>query len=507
MRASAEHDFRAKAAPAAVAGVALLALLLVMAFVSTAQARVEAFQGLASSPANLTAFATDPTTGFVYAQENEGTAYFRYDPRTGAWTELAPAPIDSGNNGGAAYLGGKIYTVYTHEEFNLGVYDIASNSWTQIDNPLDEGTADIAAGNDRLYLVIFQKFLSLDPVTGIATPLAAAPSFVSAAEGEDCDEGFEAWGGLQVVEGKIYGHQGNGCTGFAVYAVASNSWQELPIAPKVQSVDPGSDLEGPVAGSAYDPLTNTYLTYGTYEGNTLYRYDIEAGSWSTSPLPFVVGDGGLAYVSQPGVEGVYLGQGEEGPQFTRYTERNVTDLSASLTSKVDKGGKIKISVLVKNNGPERAGGVVVSSQLPKGVKVVSAIASQRVCAGTTSLTCNLGVLPSGATAKATIKVKAHSKKLRSTATVSSFAIDSNAGNDSATRVAKQCVVPKLKTRGLKGAKKALRKANCKPGKVSYRFSGKAKEGKVIRGSKSRGKLLPAGSKVKLVVSLGPKGAQ
>jgi beta-lactam-binding protein with PASTA domain len=91
-----------------------------------------------------------------------------------------------------------------------------------------------------------------------------------------------------------------------------------------------------------------------------------------------------------------------------------------------------------------------------------------------------------------------------TATVSSQAVDTNPGNDSATVLSKQCVVPKLKKRGLKKAKKALRKANCKPGKVSRRFNGKINEGKVIRGGKNRGKVLPAGSKVKIIVSKGDR---
>jgi uncharacterized repeat protein (TIGR01451 family) len=498
--ASFEGNFRAKVALAAMAGLVLLGLLA-SAFAPSAQARIEGFQGLASSPENLTAMAADPTTGLIYAQENQGTAYFRYDPRTNAWTELAAAPIDSGNNGGAAYLNGKIYTAYTQEDVNLGVYDIASNSWTQIDNPLDLGTGDIASGNGRLYLAIERKFLSLDPATGIATGLAEPPAFSAAKVEDECDEGFEAWGGLQVVEGKIYGHQGNRCTGLAVYDIAANSWLELPLAPKLPAVDPEDEPEGPVLGSAYDPLTNTYLTYGPYGGQSLFRYDIEAGVWSTSPLPFIVGDGGLVYVSQPGIEGVYIIQGEEGTGFTRYREQNVADLAPKLTSKVAKGGKITLSAVIKNKGPERAGGVVLSNPLPKGVKLLSAAASQGTCAASPTLSCNLGGLRSGASAKVTIKVKARTKKLRSTATVSSFAFDATGAG--AKRVTKQCVVPKLRNRVVKGAKKALRKANCKP-KVVQRYSDKVDEGKVISASKGRGTLLPAGRKVKLIVSLGPR---
>lgn len=495
MEAFPERQSRNRAALAAIAAVALLALLAT-AFAPSAQARVESFQGLAESSAPLTALTNDPNTGLIYAQEDGGKKFFRYDPRTNVWTELAQAPIDSGNNGGAALLNGKIYIVYTGNEEELSVYDIASNSWTTINNPLESGSANITAAGGRLYLAVELEFLSLDPVTGNFTELAAPPKF----EAAECTDGFERWGGLVFDgAGRIYGHQGNSCTGFGVYDIASNSWQELPLLPEVNE-------EGAAAGSTIDPVTNTYLTYGGYPGNTLFRYDIEANSWSTSTLPFEVEDGGLTYLSLPGYEGVYTIQGEIGTQFTRYVERNSSDLAPSMSAQVAKGGKITYSIQVRNNGPERASGVVLSDQLPKGATLISAVASQGVCTAAPTLSCNLGLLRSGTTATLSIQIKSRSRVTTNLATVSSQAADTNLGNDSVALLSKQCVVPKLKNRSPKGAKKALRKANCKPGKVIYRFSGKTKEGKVIRGSKNRGKVFPAGKKVKLVVSQGQKGS-
>jgi uncharacterized repeat protein (TIGR01451 family) len=482
---------------AAISTLALLGVLLAAAFAPATQARFEGFQGLASSSVPLTAVTTDPTTGLIYAQENEGKNFFAYDPRTNAWSERADAPIDSENNGGAAYLNGKIYVTYTENSAEIAVYDIGSNSWTTTPHPLGDETGNIAAGNGRLYLAVSLEFISYDPASGNVTHLADPPKFTAA----DCDDGFEPWGGLQVVDGKIYGHQGNGCTGFAVYDIASNSWQELPLAPEVE------EEEGPVLGSAFDPLTNTYLTYGPYGngdgGRVLYRWDIEAGSWSTSTLPFGIEDGGMAYVGLPGLEGVYMIQGEGGTEFTRYTERNVTDLSSSLSAAVAKGGLFSYSIQVRNNGPERAGGVVLTDQLPAGSALISAVPSQGTCALTTTLNCNIGALRSGASATLAVQVKARTRSVINLVTASSYAIDSAPANDGAWVASKQCVVPKLRTRRLKGAKKALRKSNCKPGKVRRRFSGKP-EGKVVGAGKSRGKLLPAGSKVKLVVSRGPK---
>lgn len=474
------------------------AALLLGVLAPGAQARVEGFQGLTPSSVELTAFAADPGTGLLYAQENEGTSFFVYDPRTNVWTELAPAPLSSGNNGGAAFLGGKIYIAYTGNEEEIAVYDIASNSWTTIENPLERGSGDITAGNGKLYIAVRREFFEINPATAIATPLAEPPAFPPTG----CNnKGFEPWGGLQFDGTKIYGHQGNGCNGFGVYDIPTNTWQELPSVPEVEE-------EGAVLGSAIDPVTNTYLTSGPYDGNTLYRYDIEAGTWSTATLPFKVEDNGMAYVGLPGIEGVYIIQGELGKEFTRYNEQNTTDLSTSMSAKVVRkttGGKITYSILVKNNGPERAGGVVLSDTLPAKAKLVSAAASQGTCTGTAPVACSLGVLRSGASASLTIKVTTGFGKVTNTATVSSQAADGNHANDSAqvvSNIPRPCVVPKLKGLTLRKAKKALRKAHCKPGKVTHSASSKIKKGRVIRGGKHRGAVLPAGSKVKLVVSRG-----
>jgi hypothetical protein len=59
-----------------------------------------------------------------------------------------------------------------------------------------------------------------------------------------------------------------------------------------------------------------------------------------------------------------------------------------------------------------------------------------------------------------------------------------------------CVVPKLKGKKLKAAKKALGRADCKTGKVTHR---KGKPGKVIKQSLKPGKVLAPGTKVKLTV--------
>lgn len=480
-----------------------LALLLAAAFAPGAQAQSSSFQELAPSPADLTSVAADPATGLIYAQENNGSKYFVYDPRTNVWSELASAPLNSGNNGGAAYLAGKVYVSYTNNSSEIGVYDVATNTWTTIPNPLGEGTGDITSGDGFIYMVEQEGFVRYDPATGITTPLAEPPEFADGAEG------FEPWGGLQFTGTKIYAHQGNGDNDFGVYDIPTNTWSELPQVPEIAG-------EGAILGSAWDPITNTYLTYGPYGGNTLFRYDIEAGSWTTGTLPFAeVEDGGMAYVGLPGIEGIYMIEGEGGTAFTRYNEQNQTDLSTSMSAAVTSstsGGEITYSIQVKNNGPERASGVVLSDAVPAGTKLVSASSSRGACGPAVS--CAIGVLPSGTGADVTIRVTAGPGTVSNTATVASNALDTNPANDRATISSSvvaastvqpvKCVVPKLKGLRLKGAKKALRAAHCAPAEVTRRNSRKVGKGRVIGGAKKAGAVLPAGTKVKLTVSRGAK---
>jgi hypothetical protein len=70
-----------------------------------------------------------------------------------------------------------------------------------------------------------------------------------------------------------------------------------------------------------------------------------------------------------------------------------------------------------------------------------------------------------------------------------------------------CVVPKVKGKTLRAAKRAIRKAHCSVGKVTRAFSARVKKGRVISQKPKPGKKLAAGSKVKLKVSKGKRKAR
>lgn len=404
-----------------------------------ASAAVGEFQTRESSPVPVTSVTVDPTTNIIYAQENNGTAFFSYDPTANQWTELAGAPIsskgknalDTENNGGAAYLNGKIYASYPGNSEEVGVYDIATNTWSTITNPLGAGTADITSAGSLIYMVVGTHFISYDPEAKTTTTLANAPEWA----GTKCHEGFEAWGGLQPYESKeIYGDQGNSCAGFAVYDISLNTWAELPSLPEALGAQPG----GAVTGSALDPTSGTYYAYGNYGGQTLYRYDIETKSWSTVSFPFTnIDDGGMAYVSLPGNSGVYATYGETSAGFTRYLSTG-PPADLSLTQSADKpsaliGEDITYTIKAANAGPHEAPSTVVTDPLPAKVSLVSATSSQGTCSGTSTVSCSLGALENGASATITIVVRADAAgTATNTASVSGEAFDPTPADESAS---------------------------------------------------------------------------
>jgi hypothetical protein len=67
-----------------------------------------------------------------------------------------------------------------------------------------------------------------------------------------------------------------------------------------------------------------------------------------------------------------------------------------------------------------------------------------------------------------------------------------------------CKVPKVVGKQLASAKRSIATRHCRTGKVVYAYSGKRKKGVVISQSRRPGKVLPARSKINLIVSRGRK---
>jgi serine/threonine-protein kinase len=68
--------------------------------------------------------------------------------------------------------------------------------------------------------------------------------------------------------------------------------------------------------------------------------------------------------------------------------------------------------------------------------------------------------------------------------------------------AKACVVPNVKGRSLRAAKRAIRRHNCAVGRIKRAASRRVRKGHVVSQKPKPGKRLKRGAKVRLVVSKG-----
>lgn len=114
----------------------------------------------------------------------------------------------------------------------------------------------------------------------------------------------------------------------------------------------------------------------------------------------------------------------------------ITKTASAAT--VAAGSNVTYTLAAKNNGPDAATGVVVNDALPAGASLVSASSTAGTCSGTSTVTCNVGTLSSGAAATVTVVVKMTSVGVKTdAATVASTADPTGAGdpnpvNNSAT---------------------------------------------------------------------------
>lgn len=138
--------------------------------------------------------------------------------------------------------------------------------------------------------------------------------------------------------------------------------------------------------------------------------------------------GASAFAGAPDLNGCY------GPSDMSITKTDSPD-------PVARGGTLTYHMTVTNNGtpamPATTSRVTLTDVLPAGVTFVSATPSSGTCSGTSTVVCNLGIFPSGASATVDIVVTVNSNAsgtLSNTASVSAATSDPTLANNTATAV-------------------------------------------------------------------------
>jgi uncharacterized repeat protein (TIGR01451 family) len=165
-----------------------------------------------------------------------------------------------------------------------------------------------------------------------------------------------------------------------------------------------------------DPIINTQYM-GDYDQITA-----DAGSfyavWSDNRLS------SKAHEFQPDV------------RFAKTPATATADLSVrvkDVSSSIQAGRDLKITVEVTNLGPNAASGVTVTATLPPSVLRRSATSSRGTCDGVGTVVCTLGRLAAGASAKISlVAVPTTAGTITTAASVVSAASDPGTGNNSAT---------------------------------------------------------------------------
>ncbi|MGZ8791333.1 MAG: IPTL-CTERM sorting domain-containing protein, partial [Thermoanaerobaculia bacterium] len=115
------------------------------------------------------------------------------------------------------------------------------------------------------------------------------------------------------------------------------------------------------------------------------------------------------------------------------TEADVAVTKTASAGTISIGEQVDFILTVRNNGPATATNVVVSDALPANFAFISATPTQGSCSGTTTVTCNVGTMLSGATVTITIRgTVTTTPSMTNTATVAATETDPVPGNNTST---------------------------------------------------------------------------
>ena len=249
------------------------------------------------------AAAYDPQSGDVYSvggvdgttQANTGDGY-RYDPGTGKWAPIAPAPATL-TSPSAVFIDGTLYLAggqegnYSGSPISTAVYAYTpgSNRWSQVASMPDglmngatavlDGQLYVIGGCDEASVAKGQGLCTAgtkrtyryDPVANAWTRLADYPIPVNQEACAGIDGQVVCAGGASTVV------NGDGITATYLYDPASNTWS------------PGTDMPSPAHGMAYAGADGKLQVAGGIEDIFIHKnpasaqYDPATGTWTSLP--------------------------------------------------------------------------------------------------------------------------------------------------------------------------------------------------------------------------------
>jgi uncharacterized repeat protein (TIGR01451 family) len=216
----------------------------------------------------------------------------------------------------------------------------------------------------------------------------------------------------------------------------------LSISPSLRTVSPGGSTTYTVTATPQGGFTGTVTlaasgfstdTTASFNPTSIVIADSSAKSTTltldtvaaTAPGTYVVNVDATSGNLQHSTSAQLIVSGSASANLTisKTASPNPATALASLTYRL----------IVINNGPSPANNVTVTDTLPAGVNFVSAVPTQGTCSGTTTVTCNAGLVNNGGSLIVNITVVPQSPgQLSNTASVSATEPDTDNTNNSST---------------------------------------------------------------------------
>ena len=281
-------------------------------------------------------------------------------------------------------------------------------------------------------------------------------------------------GGTAAGAGNVIANNGNsgvivtGSVGNAIFrnAMYNNTSIGIDLANNLVTANDGAKTAGqpnllmdfPVFTSA--TLSGTTLTVAGYVGSApnqstfadarveVFKSDNDASGYGEGQtyLGFLTSDANGNFSGSLTVSGLVAGDritgtATDGSSNTSEFGANVivggtANLVLTLTDNPDpaaSGGDLLYKMLIVNNGPDTATGVVATNVLPASVTLFSATPSQGSCSGTTTVTCSVGsILDSGTASVDILVVTSTTGTITNNASVTAVESDPVPGNNTAS---------------------------------------------------------------------------